>query len=143
MGTRLMRVLRNPWLPVLGWMALIFWFSSRPDLPHAPDELVDLLLKKSLHALEYAVLAILAWRALRHQGWPEHAGLAAWLLSALYAVSDELHQAFVPGRTSRPFDVGLDWLGAALALLVVAYLVNQRRVASRDSDMSDETTADR
>ncbi len=131
-----MRVLRNPWLPVLGWMALIFWFSSQADLPHAPDELADFLVKKSLHALEYGVLAALAWRAFRAQGWRERANLAAWTLSALYALSDELHQAFVPGRTARPLDVALDWLGAGLALLVVPYLVKQRRVAGQDRDVS-------
>jgi VanZ family protein len=138
-----MRVLRNPWLPVVGWMALIFWFSSQPDLPHAPDELMDFFVKKGFHALEYGILAVLAWRALRHQGWSERASLRAWVLSALYAASDELHQAFVPGRTARPFDVAVDWLGAGLALLVVVYLVKQRRGASQASDMSCDTTADR
>lgn len=139
----MIRLLRSPWLPVVGWMGLIFWLSSQPDLPQAPNELTDLAIKKGLHAFEYGVLAVLFWRALRHQGWPRRVGALAWGLSALYALSDELHQTFVPGRTGRPLDVAVDWLGAALAVLVVVHLAKQRRVAGQDSGTSDETTADR
>lgn len=124
-------------------MALIFWFSSQPDLPKAPDALTDLLLKKGLHAFEYSVLALLFWRALRSQISNRQALTMAWMLSALYAVSDELHQTFVPGRAGRPLDVAVDWLGAGLALLLAMRLTDRRRVAGQDNEVPDRTTADR
>ena len=99
----------RPFLPALLWMALIFFLSAQPKLPGPPDPLLDLLLKKTAHLLAYAVLALL-WR---------RAGMrptVAWLLAALYGVSDELHQAFVPGRHARVLDVGIDALGAGLAV---------------------------
>ncbi len=72
---------------------------------------------------EYAVLALLLWRALHKPAqpgrspwrWPE-AGLVLALV-ALYAASDEIHQAFVPSREASAGDVLLDTTGAALGLL--------------------------
>jgi VanZ family protein len=40
----------------------------------------------------------------------------AVLLSGLYGVTDEFHQAFVPGRGAAALDVGIDTLGAALGV---------------------------
>ena len=40
-----------------------------------------------------------------------------WLLAILYAVLDELHQSFVPGRGATMSDVGIDSIGAGLGIL--------------------------
>jgi VanZ family protein len=37
----------------------------------------------------------------------------------LYAISDELHQAFIPGRNGNPIDVLIDTAGAAFGLLII------------------------
>jgi VanZ family protein len=95
-------------------MALIFGVSAQPDLPHAPGRVLDTLLKKGAHMLEYAVLVVLFWQALGSR-W---AGLA-WLLTVLYAVSDEFHQTFVPGRNGRYEDVIIDGTGALLAAIAL------------------------
>ena len=42
----------------------------------------------------------------------------AFALGTLYAVTDELHQMFVPGRMGRPLDVAIDALGVACGILV-------------------------
>jgi len=55
------------WLPPLVWMALIFAVSAQPDLPHAEEPWLDVLLKKAGHALAYGVLAWLYRRALRRR----------------------------------------------------------------------------
>ena len=52
------------WAALVAWMAAIYLVSDRPDLPHAPDPLVDLVVKKALHAAAYGVLAVLWLRAL-------------------------------------------------------------------------------
>ena len=101
--------LASTWLPVLAWAALIFALSSVPSLSTGLG-LWDLLLRKLAHAGEYAVLGALLARAL-----PEPAAL---LVGAAYAVSDELHQTFVPGREGALLDVGIDSLGVLVGILL-------------------------
>ncbi len=100
-------------------MGLIFFLSSQPVLPKAPDPLMDFLTKKGAHFSEYFVLATLLSRALtaRSIGWRQ-LGLA-FCVTLAYAISDEFHQRFVPGRTPSPWDVGIDALGAAAGLTVL------------------------
>ena len=99
------------------WAGLIFVLSSIPDLGTGLGGW-DVVLRKIGHAAEFAVLGALLARALG----------ATWLAFAvgvLYAVSDEVHQLFVPGRTGSPLDVALDAVGVAVGVLV------WRRVARR------------
>jgi VanZ family protein len=117
------------WLPPAVWMVLIFILSAQPALPHYPDTLLDTILKKAAHVIEYGILAFLLWRALsRGQGALSRSALVtAFVVSVLYAVSDEYHQTFVPGRNGRLVDVGIDVVGALVALLVVGSLGKKRR----------------
>jgi VanZ family protein len=117
------------WLPVLLWMGVIFYVSSQPDLPHHPQGLVDVVIKKSAHMAEYALLAGLVWWAWPKEGhrWLDRALFGAFVLSVLYGVSDELHQSFVPGRTARWADVGFDTVGVAMALAVVSMVVRRKQ----------------
>jgi VanZ family protein len=64
---------------------------------------------------------VLISRALRDgRGWRlEHALMAA-SLAIVYAVSDEVHQRFVPGRTAAAGDVGIDALGAVVGQIALA-----------------------
>ena len=64
------------------------------------------------------VLAILWLRVLVRC---RHAWLVAFLLTMLYAFSDEFHQTFVPGRYADPWDLFFDALGALLALALWLY----------------------
>lgn len=108
------------WGPPVLWAAVIFAFSSVPDLGTGLGGW-DLLLRKLAHAAEYALLGLLLARA---AGRPA----LAFALGALYAVGDEVHQTFVPGRAGSPLDVLLDAAGVALG--VVAWqLVAERRAA--------------
>lgn len=106
------------WLAAPAWMGLIFYLSAQPDLPHAPEPWLDVVVKKAGHAALYGVLAWLYMGALRGDGPPsDRARLLAFGLAALYAVTDEVHQSFVPGRTPSPWDVLIDGAGAALAVI--------------------------
>jgi hypothetical protein len=98
------------WLPFLAWAALIFAVSSVPDLGTGLGGW-DLALRKLAHAAEYAVLGALLMRATGRAG-------LAFGLGALYAVSDEVHQAFVPGRMGAPLDVAIDAIGVALGVVL-------------------------
>ena len=53
-----------------------------------------------------------------------------WLIAALYAASDEIHQLFVPGRSGQLSDVILDSAGAlagVAAFTVLCWLINRRK----------------
>ncbi len=102
------------WLPLLAWMGLIFYLSAQPDLPHPDAGWADLLVSSGAHAFVFGVLAWLWARALG--GYP-HARSWALALTLLYALSDEFHQAFVPGRSPDPLDLLCDGCGAVLGLL--------------------------
>lgn len=103
------------WGPAVLIMALIFLFSSIPSSGLPSFGNYDLLAKKGGHFLGYALLAL----AYRHGIGAERPGARrlAWLFTVLYAVTDEIHQAFVPGRGPWAGDVGIDGLGAALSLV--------------------------
>ena len=83
------------------YMAAIFALSSLPGsaagIPPPWDKLA--------HFLEYAVLGFLLGRGTGRF-------FSALAIAALYGASDELHQAFVPGREASALDWAADLLGA-------------------------------
>jgi VanZ family protein len=101
-------------------MGLIFAGSSQSDLPTHPNDSIDTVVKKAIHGVEYSVLAVLLWRALAEEKESTKDSLTLKVLgiSLLYALSDELHQRFVPGRGNLG-DVLIDGISivAALAFL--------------------------
>ena len=120
------------WLPVLAWMGMIFFLSAQPDLPGPPEPWLDALLKKGSHAVAYGVLAWLYARALRrHVRGPLALRVASVGLALAYALSDEYHQTFVPGRSGRWLDVGIDGVGTCGAMLLSWWL--ERRRARSDA----------
>ena len=101
------------WLPAVAWAALIFVLSSLPRLPEVPVQLPEL--DKLLHALAFAVLALLCAHGL---GWPRGRRLLwAAALASGYGVLDELHQRLVPGRSPDVIDWLADTAGACSAAL--------------------------
>ena len=132
------------WLPLFVWMGVIFTASSDADSarhssiyfeplmrwlfpamsqPHI--EQLHYAFRKCCHMMEFAVLAVLAWRAIRQpqrndqRNWRwDEAGLALGL-TLLYAASDELHQVFIPSRTGQISDVVVDVIGGAIGLTLL------------------------
>ena len=102
---------------------ILRWF--KPDVSDATVHAVQAVVRKGAHVTVYAVLAILAWRALRvakNEGWKRWKWNEAWLILAFcacYAVTDEVHQAFVSTRQGHPLDVLLDSFGALCGLLLI------------------------
>ncbi|MDQ7030058.1 MAG: VanZ family protein [Ardenticatenia bacterium] len=106
------------WVPPLAWMGLIFWLSSRPDVPTLSAGWLDQIVKNSGHIFLYFVLAMLLDRAWRLENLQSGTRVPVVLVIALlYALSDEWHQSFVPGRSPSLADVGFDMVGATLAVL--------------------------
>jgi len=138
-----MRQFVKYWLPLLIWLGVIFVGStsvmsaehtSRYIVPFllwlkpgmSPEAIWTILVvsRKCAHVTEYAVLALLLWRALRSVPTLHTKTLlvfgAALLGCALFAASDEFHQRFVKSRTPSVRDVLLDTGGALLGLLIGA-----------------------
>lgn len=129
-----------PWAAVLFWMMLLFSFSSQVaeesnQLSMGMTEIivkivenvvpeVDLDLKsfnntlrKAVHFLAYLVLGILFCILLRGNGFHGlRCIMLAMVICVLFAVTDELHQLFVPGRGGQVRDVIIDCAGAGLGI---------------------------
>jgi VanZ family protein len=110
--------LLTAWLPVVLWAAVIFTLSSVSDLGTGLGTW-DLALRKIAHGAEFAVLGFLLLRALGN----ELAGLVA---GVAYAISDEIHQHFVPGRQAALLDVLVDTAGVAVGVYVAPRLFESR-----------------
>lgn len=105
------------WLPVFTWAGIIFLFSNRPSIHTVDFYLGDFLLKKTAHLVEYAILSILLYRAFLGSGTDRtKAVIISIAISITYAISDEYHQSFIPGRESRLRDVVIDTIGAIIGV---------------------------
>lgn len=135
------------WWPALAWAVVIFVFStgvftaentSRIIVPalHWLFPYVSLatlgeihhLIRKGAHFAEYFILSLLILHGIRGQTRETHVrwALIAVLIVAAYASLDELHQAFVPGRTAAVTDVLLDTTGGIAAQIVAALWIRGR-----------------
>jgi VanZ family protein len=103
------------WLPVVLYMAVIFWLSSMTSPPGPEGWLSD----KAQHALAYGGLAVVTLRATSGGRWwaaTPGAFVLAWVIATAYGATDEFHQTFTPGRSSDVLDLRADALGAAAGL---------------------------
>ena len=116
----MIKILR--WLPALLWMMVIFYFSSLETTGVTGTHSIAFisiywqrfLILKFFHLVEYATLFICLEFA--SGSWKQAFGLGY-----LYALSDEFHQRFTPGRTSKLTDTFIDLVGMSIGLIV--YLV--------------------
>jgi VanZ family protein len=142
-------LVRN-WLPVALWLCVIFFMSTGsfsadntssvvgtvlgflfPGMSADTVASIDLLMRKAAHVTEYFILSVLLFRCFKpSQGpwkWRYHIYAVAGVM--LWALSDELHQLFVPERTGSLMDVGIDTTGGIFAQVMI--LLWNRRPWSR------------
>lgn len=132
-----------PWVAVILWMSLIFYLSSQAAeqsaqlsngiteaiiriiekiAPNIKPDIggISYFIRKNAHFTAYMVLGILASNALvRHRpgrGTGRYNSIFAFLLCVAYAISDEMHQLFVPGRAGQAMDVLIDSAGALFGI---------------------------
>ena len=106
-------------------MGLIFFFSAQPK---GSPLLEGFPLPAGLgHFIGYLLLGILLYRAFNNglAGWSLRAGGYSFLTGLIYAISDELHQLYVPGRECSVSDIVIDG-GALVFALVVIWAWNSR-----------------
>ena len=110
------------WVPVFAWCWVIFYLSGIPQLGTGWG-IWDLILRKAAHITEYFILTVLLYRAFKGSFNLSSVYLSLWTfsLSFLYAVSDEIHQAFVPTRDPSAKDVFIDTIGIIAFYLLIKY----------------------
>jgi VanZ family protein len=95
------------------WCLLIFTLSSIPSAKISQQSTLDFILRKTAHITEYFVLYILSYQVFskKHK--------SAFLFTFIYAIGDEYHQSFTPGRGPSVKDVFIDTIGIVLAYIFI------------------------
>jgi VanZ family protein len=139
-----MKAFLRYWLPLLVWMALIFIGSTDlmsaehtsriigpvlrwlwPAISAQSIAQVQFFARKAAHVSEYTVLAALLYRAIVNTMLVGRVWVSAaivFFLCALYAITDEFHQSFVPSRTASARDVAIDSAGVLFGVLATRTL---------------------
>lgn len=108
------------WVPPVLWAGLIFFFSSLPSVKTVEIYWQDFLLKKTAHMIEYAIFAGLLYRAFKNSNLAKTEALFySLLITVFYAITDEVHQSFTPGREPTVRDVVFDITGGSLAVYLI------------------------
>jgi len=152
----------TPWIPVALWFAVVaglgtaefqYEHTSRiigpllhwlfPAWSDAQVAAAHGVVRKGAHLTEYAIAAVLTFRALWLTGRADSrlaAALPTLALVAAVATADETRQAFVASRTASPRDVAIDVTGGAAGLGVAPWIapwLGGRRRERRREDPSD------
>ena len=100
--------------------------STVPEFEKQPEEVkvniieeLQFIVRKSAHFIGYMILGILASGLILYYGNINKKYLLAFLICVIYAISDEIHQLFVPGRAGQVRDVLIDSAGSLLGIIIV------------------------
>lgn len=133
---------------VVAWMGLIFKFSSEPGnissnksasvlkaLQGISNTLSNekkktgfgytISIRKTAHVCSYLILSILIFTASTYIIKSQLRSYRnAFIISFIYAVSDEVHQLFIPGRTATVRDVFIDMSGVVMGMCIVGIVLS-------------------
>ena len=82
----------------------------------AQAEILNFIIRKFIHLSAFGILAFFIYNSFAKKHF-----LMAWIMTTLFAATDEIHQFFVPDRTGSVWDVALDSLGAFIALALLKW----------------------
>lgn len=94
------------------WCIVIFALSIIPSAKISDFSYLDFFVRKFLHIFEFFILTILAYNSFGSYK-------KAYFFAFFYAISDELHQHFTPGRGPSPIDVLVDIIGVILGIIFI------------------------
>lgn len=104
--------------PLIIWGCFIFILSSRQSIDVSDMKLIDFLVFKTLHFIEYFIFYILAFHA-SIKSKMSKPYLFAFYLGVIFALSDEMHQMYVPTREGTFRDVLIDSIGLAIGYIFI------------------------
>lgn len=138
------------WISVILWMLLIFCFSAQNAAQssdtsggfaeylakiiyhdfniidnQSQDILIDkcqFVVRKTAHFTVYATLGILTYMAVCISKF-KFPYLIASVICLAYAVSDEFHQYFVPGRSCELRDICIDFSGSVTGIIAITAII--------------------
>ena len=131
-------------LLVLIWMAVIFIMSSFNATESSNQSniivniivnifninninLVSFIIRKLAHFTEYLILGILTYNLINNHNKKTYIAI---IICVLYAISDEIHQMFVPGRSCQILDMTIDSLGSITGIYLLK-LINKYKTERR------------
>lgn len=138
MHTKLKKIIK--WFLVIIFMLFIFYMSSREgdqstgdssavinfiklylgiDLDAISNGNASFIVRKTAHATEYMILLFLIYNAVKEYEDIKRKALLSVIITICYAVSDEIHQYFVPGREMRILDIIIDSTGAMIGVIFI------------------------
>lgn len=105
-----------------------------------PTDVLTFLTRKAAHTITYFIFGILAYNTLRHYKLPTRRTILIGIAIVLgYALSDEFHQLFVPGRSGELRDVLIDTTAGTIGV-ALAYFAHRRIVKGRVALQASNTS---
>lgn len=135
------------WILILLWCGFIFYQSGKPGFESSKESsfvldiinnfikmvtgtsrflFPEILIRKTAHHIEYFILGFFLFYGFYNKEKLKRASGLAFLMGVLYAVTDEIHQYFIPGRAMRVLDVMIDSTGLLLAISIL-YFYKKRK----------------
>ncbi|MCL2499596.1 MAG: VanZ family protein [Defluviitaleaceae bacterium] len=112
---------------------LLEWFPSIP----LSEDMLNFILRKGAHFTVYLILAICITHSLIYYIRGYRLFLVSWGIAAVYGITDEIHQYFVPGRVCAVSDMLINAAGAAAGTgLALLWLLRRQRHIVEGSDSS-------
>jgi len=112
------------WFPSVVFMIVIFYLSSRQRMSISDQYWLNFIFFKTLHMIGYALFQFVNFRAflsIKDKQTSKKFLIFSLVISFLYAISDEIHQTFVPTRSGTLRDVFIDTVGITI---MYTYLKN-------------------
>lgn len=165
--SKVKKILNWRLIPVLGWMLVIFLFSSQngEESGASSDLLTDwfvkiigfwynnltdteqlcwygrfsLMIRKCAHMTEYGILAVFVanWLRFRMCKHTWSMWLFTLVVTIIYAASDEFHQTFVSDRSGNFLDVFVDFCGMIIGLSLLTFWLCARKRKKQKSDFAE------
>jgi VanZ family protein len=116
----------------LGWMALIFFLSSKSDLPVPP---LFPFQDKVEHGVAFGILGVFFYRSFKPRWAPPllKRVLVITAMVAAYGAFDEIHQSFVPARDASLADFAADTIGGLVSAIIFSVHARTEHAASHKS----------
>ena len=132
---------------IICWMYIVFTFSNAGGQESTGIsmkvanfliknktyiKLAEQILRKIAHLTEYAIGGVLVYALLLTFKLNHKIQFCiSWIFIIIYAITDEIHQLFIPGRTGRFVDVYIDSLGALIGICGLLLII---KIAQKITD---------
>ena len=132
-------------LLVILWMLLIFIMSSANGAQSDNQsgfivniisnlfnisslEILNHIIRKIAHLTEYLILGLLVHNLIKQYNKKWYISL---IICILYAISDELHQGFTPGRSPQISDVFIDTIGSLIGISLLHFIIKLKKIKNK------------